>query len=669
MLILNSLPLLASSDDCPDRFHFDYFTSNLPECHLDLSFLVPTNDTNFNLQQLLVYYSLIPNTMPESNPDYWEISYPCFSNNKENSLFFSELVDSKSLPADEAEQLKKMRQQLLQFCLQPKEIIGNNIFLKELGQLKISTKTTPLVQYLKGAFYLYTDSADLAIGEFAKLAKTEDPKLKEIGLYLLARSQLIAAQKNWTLFSSDHKDLNENLLKEAEQNFNAYIYSYPNGRWTSSAKGLLRRSSFLLANSNPHSNSFKKYIELLTEAFNAALKAKDSEKIIFLGNEFGSSAYRWKTENIPWNSPLVAAMMVFYFNRLANIEGKTVFIEEDLRKFKLAIENYRNYPKLYELVGQQINLGMAKYSESIKGVNTNNQPNTTLNNLIEASMLLTVYNAYERNKQFAEARELLTRLWQNSKNATDNKYTKPRLEVLLARNYLLNNEFNNYFSKANQSANTYLFQIILEHLTDEIQIEQILKDSQVSDEAKITAESVQLIRYLMQRNYNAWENLYRKSHKETQTEFAAIETAVKNLARNDKDEKALLNLGFFLQSKGIRKGCFSKFSCIGSGWLVDQFPNAKLKIQASLIKAESPLKIYRQALQLLSRKDSDNKDPDLEPKIIYHFLKCFKGGGDNCWWDYDEKDAIPESERAQLFKKLKKNFSNSVWSKKLTLYW
>ncbi|MEK1942155.1 MAG: hypothetical protein AAAB16_17440 [Pseudomonas sp.] len=101
--------------------------------------------------------------------------------------------------------------------------------------------------YLQGASAFYDGDFATAIARFTELGDSAQPWLKETSVYLLARSQLNAAQAN--AFDEDgYADLSkadQPALVSAESAFQQYLSAYPDGLYAGSATGLLRRVAWL----------------------------------------------------------------------------------------------------------------------------------------------------------------------------------------------------------------------------------------------------------------------------------------------------------------------------------------------------------------------------------------------------------------------------------------
>lgn len=167
----------------------------------------------------------------------------CRSNNLESaSAFIGQLLDTPELSTQERSELAGERMQMLQVC---EWEAGNAEVLIEDQHFSATGKA--FADYLRGAAEFYSGRFDKATQRFASLTDSPQPWLKETALYMSARIPLNAAQAD-TFDDMGLPDLNKvdrPNLQLAEQNLERYLAAYPQGHFSASAKGLLRRVHWL----------------------------------------------------------------------------------------------------------------------------------------------------------------------------------------------------------------------------------------------------------------------------------------------------------------------------------------------------------------------------------------------------------------------------------------
>ena len=120
-----------------------------------------------------------------------------------------------------------------------------------------SKDARPFAIYLAGARAFYDGRYDIAAQRFGQLQASPQPWLKETALYMLGRVALNRAQ--WGSFDQygnlQRGSINTKSLADAKGAFDAYLRAYPNGTYSSSARGLLRRVAWLGDQSDEFSHS------------------------------------------------------------------------------------------------------------------------------------------------------------------------------------------------------------------------------------------------------------------------------------------------------------------------------------------------------------------------------------------------------------------------------
>ncbi|TCW78078.1 hypothetical protein C5O80_32585 [Burkholderia sp. SRS-46] len=180
----------------------------------------------------------------------------CRSMRAGSDAFSDALSAAGDLPGDEATRLRAARAEIAQKTCSP----GGT----SAAWAKPSVKS-PIGQqfatYLDGtnAFYRYDFAG--ATKAFAGASHSADPWLKETGLYMAGRAQLNAAQAN--AFDNDsptpsRERVAKVSLDAANTVFRTYLRVYPQGRYTVSASGLLRRVAWLGGNVSQQADLYDK---------------------------------------------------------------------------------------------------------------------------------------------------------------------------------------------------------------------------------------------------------------------------------------------------------------------------------------------------------------------------------------------------------------------------
>ena len=138
-------------------------------------------------------------------------------------------------------------------------------------------------------------------------------------------------------------------------------------------------------------------------------------------------------------------------------------------------------------------------------------------------------------------------------------------------------------------------------------------------------------------------------------ELAPITTAIATLRKNPADAKALLNIGYYLQ---VKRAYAYPTEC---NYGAVNWTNLYRNDQPSDFR--SPLQYYKLALE-----KNKGQDADLEAKILYHLVRCFRGSEPalGCHW---ERHDVPVEKRKEWFTTLQARYAKSSWAKSTGHYW
>ncbi len=105
--------------------------------------------------------------------------------------------------------------------------------------------------YLRGTARFYWGDFTEATDAFSSLSGSQDPWLRETGLYMAARSELNRAQQSafdeWGGIASPRKT-DMAAAEAALKGLRSYLLTYPRGHYAASATGLTRRVHWLVGN-------------------------------------------------------------------------------------------------------------------------------------------------------------------------------------------------------------------------------------------------------------------------------------------------------------------------------------------------------------------------------------------------------------------------------------
>lgn len=186
-------------------------------------------------------------TAEASNTNFWDVSR-CTSNEAGKARFIEAVGAHPEIPDGERQLLLAERQRLNPTCANnPEEKTTATGEGAENAQNIVTEVGKGFLLYIRGAAAFYEGRYEEALSVFNGLADSREPWLKETSRYMLGRTELNNAQKQ--AFDEygfpDLKNVDETALERAETQLAAYLESYPEGRYASSARGLLRRIYWL----------------------------------------------------------------------------------------------------------------------------------------------------------------------------------------------------------------------------------------------------------------------------------------------------------------------------------------------------------------------------------------------------------------------------------------
>ncbi|MGY2293505.1 outer membrane assembly lipoprotein YfiO [Pseudomonas sp. SDO528_S397] len=164
----------------------------------------------------------------------------CRSNTDDSALPFVRQVVQSGIPKAEQQVLAGARVKMVSACT------WDNASLGDLQQVQ-SPHGVQLRAYLLAAGDFYSGRFDDAQKGFAQAGDSDLPWLRETARYMSARNALNKAQQQ--AFDAygmpDLAKVDKPALQQAQTGFNDYLSTYPQGQYSASARGLLRRVHWL----------------------------------------------------------------------------------------------------------------------------------------------------------------------------------------------------------------------------------------------------------------------------------------------------------------------------------------------------------------------------------------------------------------------------------------
>ncbi|MBX9754006.1 MAG: outer membrane assembly lipoprotein YfiO [Pseudomonadaceae bacterium] len=600
------------------------------------------------------------------------------SNNRENAnAFLSQLLASE-LPAAERQALALQRLQLLHSWraeqtepVEPTEAAEQTENPPAAAPVSAAAAESPIssalgqqfATYLHGASAFYAGDFSAALADFQALRDSPQPWLQQTALYMLARTELNAAQAQafdeWGTLES--KLLDQAALNNTDTAFRSYLSAYPQGSYAQSAKGLLRKVYWL---QDDQSRLAAEY----AEQFAANTGAQDGRLTELTLEVDDKLLLNGQPEKI--NDPLLLATLILgelapHSKPADNFTQARLSAQQDRFSAQPQLYNYLQ-SALYFYLDQD----PAKTLSSLPPLDAS-QP---LNYLSFSQQSLRGF-ALEAQQDWADAQALWLQLLPLAKQPLQHA----QLELALALNYERANQLDKVFANDSPIQTQQLRDILLRNVAGPELLRA--RSSAASSEDQQLALFSLLYKDLLRGYYqdflkdvallpqplpaaklsNRLDLWYGEAPSLALFQWAggngdsgyncpALRDVATLLASNPQDAKGLNCLGEFIRSNGL------------DSFPLDQQPSAdELGGSPSQFggKRYSRLDGY---LQVLAAPKAAN---DERAYALYRAINCFAPSGYNGCGPQE----VAQAQRKQWFQSLKSKYPKSPWAQSLKYYW
>ena len=248
-LCLPYAPAQASSDYCDDvpgygAINQAYATPTACRSSaLSMAMLSPGNDTRVNLMLLMADMHGVPSAAKADSDNPPQFGFDEFR----ERLFPRPQAGDPEHPAPDAFSIAVTRETGLPSS-ERDLLIARRTDPAAASQIHSATGKAYL-RYLRAAASFYDEDYQRAASDFAALAGTDAPWLRETALYMVARSAVRALQPGSAF--DEYGDIKQGWradpaqVAEANTALTAYLAAWPKGLYANSARGLQRRVSWL----------------------------------------------------------------------------------------------------------------------------------------------------------------------------------------------------------------------------------------------------------------------------------------------------------------------------------------------------------------------------------------------------------------------------------------
>jgi hypothetical protein len=575
----------------------------------------------------------------------------CRSNDDDSATAFISQVIKDDMPPAERDVLVKARLQLLTTCDWDGQVVD--------AQLTPSANAQRFRTYLQAAADFYSGRFGDAERGFAAAASSDAPWLKETALYMTARTSLNQAQAQafdeYGMPQREHVD--KPALNDAEQDFLAYLKTYPQGDYVASARGLLRRVHWL---ANDEARLAEDFTWQLTEATDAQRNVSVDElveeadlKLLMAGNT-------------STNSPMLQVVSDLMAMRA---HTPPLLSRADLDKQK---STFANEPALFD------------YLQAAYALYVEHQPDTALKHLPTEVPSNLDYFAFSQQTLRALALEArqdwkgAQALWLQLLPLARQPLQRDQLELALAMNYERSGQLAKVFAADSPISAKQVRYILLRNVAGPDLLRQQIANASDPTERQ-SAQFVLLYKDLLHNQFATFaDDLKQASLSEDKlgTSLGYTYTSGQTLKlfqwNGDQAESGYACPGIAQTAATLQEdaknphalNCFGEFILRNSldGMPLEQ-PRAagSLGSTASDFKGEtfSRLDGYKQVIANAKAPKTD------KAYALFRAINCYAPAGYNSCGGEDVAPAV----RKGWFRQLKSGYADTQWGKSLQYYW
>lgn len=570
--------------------------------------------------------------------------------------FLQQLVGSAELPASERLSLARARLAMLGSCSWDEA--------KRASLVPADVQSAPGKQfagYLKGAVAFYAGDFPQATEAFKALEGSDQPWLEETARYMEARTLLNQAQQNAfdEMGYPKLENVDRAVLADSEKAFEAYLQAYPNGLYTASARGLLRRIYWL---GDDPTRLAAAYAGLLgksqadADALQALVQETDNKLLVSM-------------RSADVTDPTLLAVMDLMMLRDKSIDvrgdGGPIMNLQALEEQK---PRFADRPELHGYLVAVYQFYVAQSpDETLKSL-----PDTVPTgpmSVLEFSRQTLRGFALEAKGDWAGAQALWLQLIPLAK-----PLQRAQLELALAMNYERSGKLAAVFEPGSPIKTPEIRRILLRNLAGQALLRQQAKAADATEEERRTALFTLLYKDLMRGHYRGfgtdlallpdplpedpsvpWDQSLTLFHwdgasAESDYTCPSIREIAATLQKSPESPQGLNCLGEFILRNGL------------DFYALDTQPDDK---QLGGTATQFPGKPYSRLdgyMHVMADSKAGRND---RAYALYRAINCFAPSQNNGCGHQE----IPQNQRKQWFQTLKSRYGNTVWAKNLKYYW
>lgn len=523
--------------------------------------------------------------------------------------------------------------------------------------------TKPWWSYLAGASHFYAGAFEQALSIFGPLQRADEPWVAESATYMVMRTYLNMGMESAKdeYGDTDITKGDKTLLGKALAQGEAYLNTYPQGRYAASTRGLFRRIHWMSGNRDALRDAYQDAMAIPRPV--AELEALVNEIDQTLLSADATPPFR------DMQQPELLFINTLRDLRLTYDEKKS-WNDEDLSTAITHLQSMgkpeqANYLRAYALLLEK------QFEAALALLPAAATPATTLDFSRQILRVWALQGVKANNQVESELKRLIA--------APLTEVQQAFIQNLLADHWVRSGNVAAVFAKGSPITQLRLRATVLKQATPPTVLRQQVGQGMSQIERQLALHTL-LVRDLISQNYTAFlEDVTRipTDYKEVSPPADAPWEPVPNqdipLSQFQWHGDGT-PAGYFCRDLATTLGTLitrpddgHALNCLGE-YIRHKEPQIDLWYDSSLIwglpaarvtTAPSRLALYQKVI------DNPKAEPEDKSYALYRAINCYAPSGYNSCDDQE----IAKQTRQQWFNTLKKRYGNSVWAQSLKYYW